>query len=68
MNVLVVDDEVYARKALIKQVTEILGERPGEVYEAEDAETACLLLSRIPFDLVLTDICMPGRRLMTMLR
>ena len=31
MNVLVVDDEVYARKALIKQVTEILGERPGEV-------------------------------------
>lgn len=61
MNVLVVDDEVYARKALIKQVTEILGERPGEVYEAEDAETACLLLSRIPFDLVLTDICMPGR-------
>lgn len=61
MNVLIVDDEVYARKALIKQVTEILGERPGEVYEAEDAETACLLLSRIPFDLVLTDICMPGQ-------
>ena len=61
MNVLVVDDEVYARKALIKQVTEILGERPGEVYEAEDDETACLLLSRIPFDLVLTDICMPGQ-------
>ena len=61
MNVLIVDDEVYARKALVKQVTEILGERPGEVYEAEDAETACLLLSRIPFDLVLTDICMPGQ-------
>lgn len=61
MNVLVVDDEIYARKALIKQVMEIVDEHPSEVYEAEDTETACLLLSRIPFDLVLTDICMPGR-------
>ncbi|HIX32476.1 helix-turn-helix domain-containing protein [Gemmiger formicilis] len=61
MNILVVDDEIYARKALIKQVTELLGSRPCELYEAQDAETARLLLSRIPFDLVLTDICMPGQ-------
>ena len=38
MNILVVDDEIYARKALIKQVTELLGSRPCELYEAQDAD------------------------------
>lgn len=61
MNILVVDDEIYARKALVKQITELLSNHPCELYEAQDAETARLLLSRIPFDLVLTDICMPGQ-------
>ena len=45
MNILVVDDEIYARKALIKQVTELLGSRPCEL-SAKVAHGASVRCSR----------------------
>ncbi|MFI3169136.1 MAG: helix-turn-helix domain-containing protein [Faecalibacterium sp.] len=60
MKILIVDDELYARKALAKRIDNILTAADVDVYEAEDVETAKRLLERVGFDLVFSDVCMPG--------
>ncbi len=60
MKILIVDDELYARKALAKRIDNILTMADVDIYEAEDVETAKRLLERVCFDLVFSDVCMPG--------
>lgn len=60
MNYLLIDDELYARKALAKRVMNIVGEECCEIYEAEDVPTAKIMLQKIHFDMIFLDICMPG--------
>ena len=60
MNYLIIDDEIYARKALAKRVVQIAGEDQCEIYEAEDVPTAKIILQKIHFDIIFLDICMPG--------
>jgi diguanylate cyclase (GGDEF)-like protein len=55
-RVLVVDDEVVIRALL----TEILAEEGHETATAEDGKQAICLLERHRFDLIITDIVMPG--------
>ena len=55
-HLLLVDDETPLR-ALI---AERLSERGFEVVEAEDGEKALLLLEQFAFDVVITDLRMPG--------
>jgi DNA-binding NtrC family response regulator len=55
-NLLVVDDEVNIRSALMK----MLARQGYRVECAEDAPRALELLTRIRFELVLTDMKMPG--------
>lgn len=55
-KILVVDDEQFVRDLLVK----ILARKGHVVRGAADAETAIDLLGREPFDLVLTDVVMPG--------
>ena len=54
--ILLVEDDAASRRnvALFLRLAE------DEVYEAEDGETALSLLSRIEFDLVLSDLNLPG--------
>nr|WP_320132240.1 response regulator [uncultured Holophaga sp.] len=63
---LLVDDDVLIREALV----EFLTAEGFQVSEAGDAETAERLLQEAvpPFDLVLTDLVMPGRSGMDVLR
>ena len=55
-RILVVDDESYVRDLL----TRVLTRRGHEVDAADDGETALELLSKHKYDLVLTDVVMPG--------
>ena len=55
-TILVVDDEGLARRSLV----ELLQEEGYQVHEAADGTTALHLLSEIDFDLILSDIKMPG--------
>ncbi|MBD2865572.1 response regulator [Paenibacillus oceani] len=57
MNIMVVDDEYFARKALVQTIRNWNPE--AEVMEAEDGLQAWSLLSERPADLVLSDIRMP---------
>ena len=60
MNYLIIDDEIYARKALAKRILHIIDEEPCEIYEAEDVPTAKIILQKLHFDIIFLDICMPG--------
>jgi DNA-binding NtrC family response regulator len=55
-TILVVDDEGLARRSLV----ELLQEEGYQVHEAVDGTTALHLLGEIDFDLILSDIKMPG--------
>jgi len=55
-TILVVDDEGLARHSLV----ELLQEEGYQVHEATDGTTALNLLGEIDFDLILSDIKMPG--------
>ena len=55
-HVLVVDDEESVRRALKK----ILRTEGFDVEDAADAQEAMVLARRRPFDLVITDLVMPG--------
>ena len=55
-TILVVDDEGLARRSLV----ELLQEEGYQVHEAADGTTALHLLGEIDFDLILSDIKMPG--------
>ena len=55
-KILVVDDEISLRMVLIKAL-----EKSGyHCKEAEDAEKAIILIESEPFDLIISDISMPG--------
>jgi len=55
-KILVVDDEISLRMVLIKAL-----EKAGyHCKEAEDAEKAIILIESEPFDLIISDISMPG--------
>jgi signal transduction histidine kinase/CheY-like chemotaxis protein len=56
LRVLVVDDEDAVREVLV----EILEELKQDVVEARDASAALELLARRGFDLMITDLSMPG--------
>lgn len=60
MKYLIIDDEIYARKALAKRIQSIAGEDEAEIYEAEDVPTAKIILQKIHFDIIFLDIYMPG--------
>ena len=55
-TILVADDEELARRSL----SELLQEEGYQVHEAADGTTALQLLDEIDFDLILSDITMPG--------
>ena len=55
-TILVADDEELARRSL----SELLQEEGYQVHEAADGTTALQLLDGIDFDLILSDITMPG--------
>lgn len=55
-KILVVDDEQFVRDLLVK----ILARKGYQVSGAADATTALALLETESFDLVLTDVVMPG--------
>ena len=55
-RILVVDDESYVR-VLLKRV---LTRRGHDVYVADDGEAALELMGEHRYDLVLTDVVMPG--------
>ncbi|MCS7461445.1 response regulator [Paenibacillus doosanensis] len=58
MNILVADDEVYARKSLIQMIKEWNAE--AGIYEAENGLVSLEIIADNRIDLVLTDIRMPG--------
>ncbi|MDP6449295.1 MAG: response regulator [Lentisphaeria bacterium] len=55
-NILVVDDEMQIRKF----IRIILEEQDFQVFEAHDAQAALSMITVKNFDLVISDICMPG--------
>ena len=55
-RVLVIDDDLQLRKLLCK----ILSNEDYEVYDAANGIEGLELIERQPFDLVVTDIFMPG--------
>lgn len=59
MTVLVVEDEVYARQSLVKQIREYDRQRQFRILEAENGAAALELAVREKPELVLTDIRMP---------
>lgn len=59
ITVLVVEDEIYARKSLVKQITEYARNKEFRVLEAENGETALEIVKYEKPDLVMTDIRMP---------
>ena len=56
LRILLVDDEELIRSVL----TEVLQAEGYEIVTASDGEAALELLRREPFDLVITDLVMPG--------
>ncbi len=60
MKYLIIDDEIYARKALAKRIKEIMSEDSAEIYEAENVPTAKIILQKLHFDIIFLDIYMPG--------
>lgn len=59
MTVLVVEDEVYARQSLVKQIREYDRQRQFRILEAENGAAALELAVREKPELVLTDIRIP---------
>ena len=58
MKLLIVDDSKLALKLLADQLALLDG--VDELAQAENGEEAVKLLERQPFDLVITDLVMPG--------
>jgi CheY-like chemotaxis protein len=56
-SILVIEDNPLARLSL----TIFLRTRGYTVYEASDGENAVTLLSRMPFDFVISDLNLPGK-------
>lgn len=59
LTVLVVEDEIYARKSLVKQIGDYFRKKECRIVEAENGETALELVKKEKPDLVMTDIRMP---------
>jgi two-component system response regulator YesN len=57
LNILVVDDEEFARKSLKMALQE--AKQHYEIYDAKDGEDAVSQLSETRFDLIISDIRMP---------
>lgn len=60
ISILVVEDEEYARKSLVKKIKEYHAGDKVQVLEAADGEQGFELYCKYNSDLVLTDIKMPG--------
>ncbi len=60
MKYLIIDDEIYARKALAKRIQGIMSDYDVEIYEAENVPTAKIILQKLHFDIIFLDIYMPG--------
>lgn len=56
-SILIVDDD----KPLLDLLAEILREQGHQVQTAEEGNSALALMSRTKFDLVISDIIMPGK-------
>ncbi len=56
-RILIVDDDPQVRDFLRNS----LGKHGHEVVETDDGEHACRVQAETPFDLVITDLFMPGR-------
>lgn len=59
MKLLVVEDEVYSRKSLVKQLRDFDRDAQFEIYEAENGREALKIFHELRPDLVLSDIKMP---------
>lgn len=58
MNVLIADDEFYARKALAQIIQDWDGSLT--IFEAQNGKEALTILETASVDLIFTDICMPA--------
>ena len=58
LKLLIVDDDPVTRSLLLKRLTK--GEGEYEVETAEDGVAAVRLIARNYYDVVLTDLMMPG--------
>lgn len=58
MKILVVDDELHVRRSMANMIRQVSPDY--EVQEAEDGEDALEELEMSPYDLVITDLRMPG--------
>ncbi len=58
MKILVVEDEAYARTAIEESIK--AADKSLQVFAAETGESALAMLEKEPFEVVLTDIKMPG--------
>ena len=58
-NILIVDDS-KALRAMVRRVLSLTGLEIGEVHEAGTGQLALDMLRRLPIDIVLTDLNMPG--------
>ena len=55
MKYLIIDDEIYARKALAKRIQGIMSDYDVEIYEAENVPTAKIILQKLHFDIIFLD-------------
>ena len=55
--ILLVEDDPVSRRS----ISAFLRMTGYDVYEAEDGESALRMLSRMPFDIVISDLNLPGR-------
>lgn len=71
ITVLIAEDEIYARKSLVKQITEYARKKEFRILEAENGEAAWELVKTEKINLIMTDIRMPrmdGLELLKMLK
>lgn len=59
MKLLIVEDEIYSRKSLVKQVQALDAAKTMTILEAADGKAALELVKRERPELVLSDIQMP---------
>lgn len=67
LKILVVEDELYARESLVKQIRDYDAEQQLAVYQASNGEEALALYHKVRPELVMTDIRMPKMDGLTLL-
>ena len=66
MKILIADEHLYVRKGVISIIQKVYP--ISETDEVEDAHSLLLMAERYPWDLVITDISLPGRSVIEILK